>query len=162
GFAYLFEATGEPDHLERAVHFLEALKQSRCEGFSDYCWGYPFDWVTRNGTIGRQTPLITTTPYVYEAFLQVLASDGRDEWSQILQSIVRHTVVDIKDFRTSRDASSCSYTPFDKGGVINAAAYRGFLLTSAAETFRTPRYWEIARRNINFVLENQNADGSWY
>ena len=33
---------------------------------------------------------------------------------------------EIKDFRTSKKASSCSYTPFDEGGVINAAAYRAF------------------------------------
>ena len=39
--------------------------------FKEYCWGYPFDWVWRGGTIKRQTPLITTTPYVYKAFLQV-------------------------------------------------------------------------------------------
>ena len=29
------------------------------------------------GTIKRQTPLITTTPYVYEAFLQVYRTASR-------------------------------------------------------------------------------------
>src|ERR1041384_6884142 len=50
GFAFLFEATGEANHLERATHFLEVLKKTRCPDFREYCWGYPFDWVTRNGT----------------------------------------------------------------------------------------------------------------
>ena len=69
GFAFLYEATGDFSHLENAVHFLTELKRSRCRGFQEYCWGYPFDWVTRNGVLKEQTPLITTTPYVYEAFL---------------------------------------------------------------------------------------------
>ena len=43
--------------------------------------------------------------------------------------------IDIKDFKTSENASSCSYTPYDSGGVINAAAYRAFLLTSASQVF---------------------------
>src|SRR5205814_7216302 len=75
--------------------------------------------------------------------------------------IPRHAAVDIKDFRTSETASSCSYTPFDEGGVINAAAYRAFLLTSASTVLSKDEYWRIAERNLNFVLENQNPDGSW-
>jgi hypothetical protein len=162
GFAYLYDASRNADDLAKAVHFVEELKQSRCGGFKEYCWGYPFDWVTRNGTMHRQTPLITSTPYAYEAFLQVCEFDGRPEWKQILRSIARHAARDIKDFKTSEAASSCSYSPFDGGGVINAAAYRAFLLTSASRVLGEPHYAEIARRNVNFVLENQNPDGSWY
>ena len=180
GFAFLYEATGDSAHLERAVHFLNELMTSRCQDFKEYCWGYPFDWVTRNGIIKKQTPLITTTPYCYEAFLQVMelleSEDGGQstenrhakaegllaEYKQILESIARHAAVDIKDFRTSEKASSCSYTPFDKGGVINAAAYRAFLLTSASKDLSNEDYWKIAERNLNFVLENQNPDGSWF
>jgi hypothetical protein len=162
GFAFLYEATNEPAFLETATHFLEELQRTRCPDFSEYCWGYPFDWVTRNGTIKKDTPLITTTPYVYEAFLDIWKLDPRDEWSCVLESIVRHAVSDIKDFKTSEKANSCSYSPYDKGGVINAAAYRAFMLTSASNVFSRSEYWEIAERNLNFVLENQNADGSWY
>jgi hypothetical protein len=181
GFALLHQATGEAAHLKRAVHFLEELKRSRCPAFKEYCWGYPFDWVWRGGVIPAQTPLITSTPYVYEAFLQVLSvlsplssdlrppssvlcpSNQREEWRQILESIARHAAIDIKDFRTSQTASSCAYGPFDaKGGVINAAAYRAFVLTSASKVFTNDEYGSVAERNLNFVLENQNADGSWF
>ena len=161
GFAFLYEATGDFSQLENAVHFLTELKKSRCRQFKEYCWGYPFDWVTRNGILKEQTPLITTTPYVYEAFLHVFELDPRDEWKLILESIARHASLDIKDFRTSERASSCSYTPYDSGGVINAAAYRAFLLTSASLLFSNDDYWKTAERNLNFVLENQNPDGSW-
>jgi hypothetical protein len=194
GFAFLYEATGDFSQLENAVHFLTELTTSRCRQFKEYCWGYPFDWVTRNGVIKQQTPLITTTPYVYEAFLQVyeifernrsdlsnLTSDLRprpsdrrppssalcpldllDQWKDIMASIARHASDDIKDFRTSETASSCSYTPYGSGGVINAAAYRAFLLTSASQVFSNDDYWKTAERNLNFVLEAQNPDGSWF
>ena len=162
GFAFLYETTSNPAYLEKAVHFLNVLAETRSLQFKEYCWGYPFDWVTRNGTIEQQTPLITTTPYVYEAFLQVFELNPRDEWKLILESIARHAFIDIKDFRTSERASSCSYTPYDSGGVINAAAYRSFLLTSASQIFSREDYWQTAERNLNFVLDNQNPDGSWF
>jgi hypothetical protein len=162
GFLFLHQTTGKTSYLEKAFHFLEELKRSRCPGFEEYCWGYPFNWVTRGGLTKKNTPLITTTPYVYGAFLQALAIDQRNEWKEILASIARHARFDIKDFATSPTASSCSYTPFGEGGVLNAAAYRAFLLTSAAGLFSKDEYATIAGRNLNFILENQNPDGSWY
>jgi hypothetical protein len=162
GFAFLHEATGDGAYLKKSRRFLDALKQSRSPAFSEYCWGYPFDWVTRAGTIKRDTPFITSTPYAYEAFLQAFEIDPRREWREVLESVVRHACMDIKDFRISERASSCGYSPEDtRGGVVNAAAYRAFILTSASRVFAREEYWRIAERNLAFVLESQNADGSW-
>ncbi|MEQ1849957.1 MAG: hypothetical protein ABMA01_00045 [Chthoniobacteraceae bacterium] len=161
GFAFLSQETKSALHLEKAIHFLNELRRSRCGGFKEYCWGYPFDWVTRNGVIPAQTPLITSTPYAYEAFLHVHQIDPRTEWRDVLASIARHAATDIKDFPTSETASSCSYTPFDRGGVINAAAYRAFLLTSASQVLGDETYRRTATRNLHFVLQSQNPDGSW-
>jgi len=161
GFGFLHEATGNPAHLEKAVHLLNVLRETRSPGFKEYCWGYPFDWVTRNGVIKAHTPLITTTPYVFEAFLQIHQLKPRDEWRCILESIVRHAISDIKDFKFSEGANTCSYTPDDKGGVVNASAYRATLLVSAAKYLGDDELLEIARGNVNFVLAAQNADGSW-
>jgi hypothetical protein len=161
GFAFLYEATEKHFFFGRAVHFLNILKHTRCPGFDEYCWGYPFEWVTRGGTIARETPLITTTPYVYEAFIQLYKIEARDEWKQILWSIARHVCNDIKEFDEGPNASRSSYTPFDSGSVINAAAYRAALLTSASQLFDNADYWRRAERNLNFVLQNQQANGSW-
>jgi hypothetical protein len=161
GFAFLYETEKNPADLEKAIHFLKVLKETRSERFENFCWGYPFDWVTRAGVIKSGTPLITTTPYVFEAFLEVQKIQPRNEWKKILESIVHHATTDIKDFKFSETANTSSYTPNDKGGIINASAYRAFLLASAAKFFNDDSLLKIARGNINFVLENQNADGSW-
>ena len=162
GFAFLYEATKETAFFERAIHFLNELEQTRSPDYKEYCWGYPFNWVTRNGTIRKHTPLITSTPYGYEAFLHVYRLEPQAEWKSVLESVARHAISDIKDFKISETTSSCSYTPFDQGGVINAAAYRSFLLTSASKLLANDSYWKIAEGNLNFVLQNQNQDGSWY
>jgi hypothetical protein len=118
--------------------------------------------VTNLGTLQANTPFITSTPYVYEAFDQVSKLDPREEWRDVLLSIARHASGDIKDFKSSDKASSCGYSPDDTlGRVVNAAAYRAFLLTSAAHAFQRDDYARTAERNLMFVLESQNADGSW-
>lgn len=164
GFAFLASVLHDEQYLQRAVHFLHVLEETRSPGYDRYGWGYPFNWETRGGTMWADTPLITTAPYVYEAFLEVYRIDGDRRWRTVMQSIADHALYDYHDHVISVTASSCSYTPNpdDPAGVINASAYRAFLLTRAAADFSHERYQVGADRNLNFVLESQNADGSWY
>jgi hypothetical protein len=164
GFAYLSEIYGEEKYYRRAVHFLEMLQETRCRDFEDYCWGYPFDWQTRGGIMKEGTPMITTVPYGYEAFSQVYAIDHDRKWLHIMRSIAEHAFKAYRDVPTGRDSTSCGYTPApgDPAGVINASAYRAFLLTKAGIELSESKYLETARRNMNFVIQSQNQDGSWY
>jgi hypothetical protein len=164
GFAFLSEVLGPEPYHNRAVHFLEVLRESRTAGFKHYAWGYPFNWETRIGTIKAWTPYITTLPYAYEAFRDVYQVDGNPKWLEIMQSIALHGLEDYRDYETSLKASSCCYSPGpnDSSGVINASAYRAFLLTAASLDFSDNKYRKVAERNLNFVLESQNANGSWY
>ena len=66
----------------RAVHFLEVLEEDPLPGYEREALGYPFDWETILGTIKSGTPLITTLPYVYEAFRAVYELDKDEQWRQ--------------------------------------------------------------------------------
>jgi hypothetical protein len=164
GFAFLAELRKEEKYHQKAMHFLEILRETRCRNYDDYCWGYPFNWETRTGTIRKGTPLITTVPYVYEAFSQAYSLDKNPKWLAIMQSIAEHVFTSYRSLETAPEAATCGYTPApdDPCGVINASAYRAFLLTRAGIELSEPKYLEIARGNLNFVLASQNADGSWY
>jgi hypothetical protein len=162
GFAFLAKTFKDPHLQARSAHFLTELEKSRCPGYKHMGWGYPFDWVTRTGTIRQGTPLITSTPYMYEAFRELYALDGDIRWRKAMASIARHATEDIKDYAFSDTASTCSYTPFDKGGVINPSAYRASMLAYASVDLNNDRYWTIAERNLNFILETQRPNGSWY
>lgn len=161
GFALLHQVTGKQEYYTKAVHFLDVLKQTRCPNYPNYAWGYPFHWQTRNGLTLSGTPLITTTPYCYEAFDYVYRIDGKTEWQDIMRTIAEHVLHDYKDIDAGPQASTCTYTPLGEPGIVNASAYRAFLLTNAWREFNVDKYWQIAERNLNFVLQSQNADGSW-
>ncbi len=164
GFGLLAKVSQEEKYYKRAVHFLNVLIETRCPGYDNYCWGYPFNWETVRGTIWQGTPLITTVPYVYEAFKQVYEVDGDEKWRVIMRSIAEHALHDYKDIETSPKASTCSYSPNPTHSVqvVNANAYRAFLLTCASVDFSESKYRTVADRNLSFVLEAQNADGSWF
>lgn len=162
-FAFLAQCYREERYYKRAIHFLNVLSDTRSPDCIGYGWGYPFNWQTRTGVIAEGTPLITTVPYVYEAFSHVYAIDGNGKWLDIMHAIAEHAFASYRDLQTGTDAASCAYTPAqdDPCGVINASAYRAFLLTKAGLELSNSRYLEVARRNLNFVLQSQNPDGSW-
>ena len=164
GFSFLYNYYQEDRYYHQAVKFLEELIESRSPGYDNYCWGYPFDWVTRSGTFKANIPFITSTPYMYEAFRAVYQIDKDNKWKKIMKSIAEHAVHDIHDFKLGENETTCSYSPLakDKGGVVNASAYRSLLLTLASEDLEDDNYWQIAEKNLNFVLNSQRSNGSWF
>jgi hypothetical protein len=162
GFAFLSRVTGEEKFHRRAVHFLEVLKETRCPAYKNYAWGYPFTWETRFGTMESGIPLITTVPYAYEAFREVYLIDQDPQWREVMLSTAQHVFEDYQDQPTSAKGASSSYYPNHEHGVINASAYRAFTLTQAAVDFSDDRYLKTAEKNLNFIFETQNADGSWF
>jgi hypothetical protein len=161
GFAYLYQAAGEKHWLDRAVHFLKVLEATRCGSYERHGWGYPFDWQTQGGVLAAGTPLITTTPYCYEAFDAVYRIDGDPAWLKVMESTAEHALRDYIDHETRPGAATCSYTPYGEEYIVNASAYRAGLLLQAYEVFGKAAYKETAQRNLAFVLDSQNAAGSW-
>jgi hypothetical protein len=149
-------------NYRRAVHFVYVLEQTRCPGYERHGWGYPFDWVTRTGVMKAQTPLITSTAYIYEAFEAVYRLDGQQRWLDVMKSIADHALLDFPDKPLGPDVATCGYNPDDsKAEVVNASAYRAFLLFSAARQFGRADYRRAAERNLAYVLGAQSSDGSW-
>lgn len=160
-FAYLYQRTGNAQYHERAVHYLEMLKQTRCPAYSRFAWGYPFHWETVWGTFPQGTPMITGTPYCYDAFADMFAIDGNPDWRLVMESIAEHVLNDIHDTELAPGVCACSYTPIDRRQVVNANSYRAQMLARASKDLGKPEYWAVGERNLRYVLQNQNADGSW-
>lgn len=160
-FWALFGADLNPKWEQRARAYLDALKASRCKNYKDYCWGYPFNWQTNYDELKTNTPLITTIPYCYEAFEAGYEATGDAEYLEIMESAARCVFHHFNNDVISPGVIASSYTPFDSRRVVNANAYRSFLLTSAGTRFGKPEWLEAANGNLAFVLQSQQADGSW-
>ncbi len=138
----------------------ELLKQS-AQGYSGYCWGYPFDWRHVNGFMPKGTPHITATPYCYEVFAKLFDVTGDPKYLEITSSIAAFVANDLIDTPTGDGAAASSNTPYDQGKVVNASAYRAFVLFDAARRFDNETHRTKAQMNLRFVLDSQRPDGSW-
>jgi hypothetical protein len=161
GFFAWAEATSDLRSVSRGEHFLVELDRSRCAGFDERCWGLPFDWESRVGTIAAGTPLITVVPYVYEAFEAGHEATGKQAYLNVMESIARFVRDRIPATELDGGTAAAAYSPFDRTTVVNASSYRAYLLASAGRRFGQPEWASEAARNVAFVLASQRPDGSW-
>jgi mannose/cellobiose epimerase-like protein (N-acyl-D-glucosamine 2-epimerase family) len=160
GFLALYRATREPMHLNAARALADALLASSIPGYTGHCWGYPFDWQTKRGLWKRDTPLVTTTPYVLDAFVELYDTTGDRRDLEVAASIAEFVATDIHDTPVG-DGLAAGYTPFDTSQVVNASAYRAACLAEAARFGHAERYRRLAAGNVRFVLDQQRPDGAW-
>jgi hypothetical protein len=161
GFFALARAEDDSRHIRRGRAFLNVLERSRSPHFEDPAWGYPFDWPTRYGVWRAGWPLITSTPYGYEAFEAGHAAVGDLDFVEMMRRVARFAAERIPVTPVGPGSEAAAYTPFDRRQVVNASAYRGFLLTAGGRRFDREDWLDAARRNVAYVLQSQRDDGSW-
>jgi hypothetical protein len=157
----LYQTTKDKKFLEKAKGLGEDMLKYSVPGYSGKCWGYPFDWQNNRGLWKKNTPYITCTPYCFEAYLGLYDATGEQRYLDIARSIATFVYTDLKDTPTGPDAAAGSYSPMDETKVVNASAYRAWVLFEADARFNLPAYREKAQRNLNFILQSQQPDGSW-
>ena len=160
-FLNLYHCTKESRFLEKAAELGRDLLTYSIPGYEGPCWGYPFDWQNTAGLWRKNTPYITCTPYCFEAFQGLYDATGKQGYLDIAASIAKFVCGDLKDTPTGEDAAAASYSPQDESKVVNASAYRAYVLFEAARRWDLPPYRDRAQRNLNFILEAQRPDGSW-
>jgi hypothetical protein len=157
----LYKYSSNAVYLKEAKLIAANLIKSSVVGFSGMCWGYPFDWMTTRGLWTSGVPLITTTGYCFEAFLKLFEATNEDRYREIAYSIFLFTLQDLKDTPIAENVASCSYSPIDNSQIVNANAYRSYVLVKGSRLFQNESALKKAKLNINFVLQSQREDGSW-
>jgi hypothetical protein len=160
-FLNLYRVSGDRKYLDTAIRLGEDMLQYSVSGYSGKCWGYPFDWQNNRGLWKRNTPYITCTPYCFAAYLGLYDATREQRYLDIARSIATFVYTDLKDTPTGEDAAAASYSPMDATKVVNASAYRAWVLFEADARFNLPEYKAKAQRNLNFILQSQRADGAW-
>jgi uncharacterized protein YyaL (SSP411 family) len=159
GFAALYRLKRDPSYLDTAKSYADALLASSIPGFAGPCWGYPFDWQTKRGLYPRGTPLVTSTPYGFDAFIELHEATGDERYRDVALSIAEFVARDIRDTLVG-SGRAASYAPFDDSQVINASAYRAACLADAS-ALAGGTYRAVAEANVRFVIEQQRSDGGW-
>jgi hypothetical protein len=153
---FLPEATAA-SRLEKSVR---ALRDLRCEGFEEPCWGYHFDTQSRVFFYPRTAPNTIATAFAANALLDAYERTGEPELLAEARGAGHFFLRHIDQTEAERGAYF-GYILGDRAAIQNAnthvcAVLARLLRHGAGEEFREP-----ALAGIEYALSRQRPDGSW-
>lgn len=162
GYMNLYEITHEKRYLEKAETYLNEMFDYGSHNYAGLCWGYNFGWQTYKGYWKSGIPLITITPYAFWAYLRHFKLTGAQHSKERALSIADFALKDLNDTLMPNGTYCASYSPVSRDIVINANTYRSAVLLDAYDLSQNSEYKSVAEKNIEFVLAQQQEDGSWF
>jgi hypothetical protein len=138
----------------------------KIDGYSGAAWGYNFDWQSRNFFAARGTPTIVPTAFAARALIEGRqdlqdSQDLQDECLRVARSVCDFILRDLP--RTVDDASGLcfSYAPNSSTRIFNANLLAAEVLASVGRLTGDGELLDLAERATRYVINNQQADGSW-
>jgi len=144
---------------EKELGWLEA---HACAGYSGFCWGLPFDWMMRKDVIAKVgTPYSTIIIYMVDAFLRGYKITGNKKYLDIALSTANFFERDLTRTFDDGHRICLSYSPLDDLRVINVNSYAAANLYTVYNYTKEENLRILADKLIQFVVSEQNPDGSW-
>jgi len=162
--AYLELATLTSEGLwtARAKSLLDWLELNTAVSPVGECWGASFPWFTYAGVIPITVGNAHGTVWSANAFLSYYEATG-DRWA--LEHSIRacdFLAYGLNPAERSSGSVAISYTVRDRSQCVNVNADAASVLLRVGRAAARPEYREIARKIVQFVVETQQPDGSWY
>lgn len=132
--------------------------------FKNLCWGQPYNWVSAVKTIPANTPRTTVTSQIIHCLLDVYATFGEENYLKDAISAGQFFVDEMpKSYINSHNIEiSLSYTTLDQLMVYNANMMACGALSRLYKYAEIHKFKETATGILNFTMNRQNEDGSWY
>lgn len=130
--------------------------------YSTYsCWGYNFDWQSRNFLVPAYTPNVICTTFAGNALLDAHQVLRDPSLINIAQSTADFIIKGLNIYR--ENGGQCfSYTPLDHARVHNANLLAAAFLVRLSRLTGRTELGVSGELAVRYSLSKQNPDGSWW
>ena len=161
----LYRKTQESQYLSFAQDSISWLANNYSKGYSGHCWGINMPWVSKIAIYDENIPHVTHTPYALEAFIEFKRLTNTKNYDEIILSVFNFIENDLQKMIDKDSLLALSYSPkSEKRIVVNANSYAMLCYALLADIAPLGRNYneEKIKRLYEFLVINQNTDGSWY
>jgi hypothetical protein len=160
-YVNIYKETNDEIWIIKAKKIERKLLELRSKSFSNYCWGYNFDWQSRAFFVPSDTPTIVNTSFIGHALLDLYEVTLDKRLLDIVDSSCIFITRDLN--RYEDDNNLCfSYTPIDHTKVHNASILGAGLLARFEKLNNSNLYSDIITKCFNYLDSHQQKNGSWF
>jgi hypothetical protein len=148
---------------DQARSLLFELLSMKLDRYSGACWGYNFDWQSRNFFAERGAPTIVPTAFAARALIDAAQAlqDLRDVYLQTARSVCDFILKDLPRTVDNETELCFSYAPNSDTRIFNASLLAAEVLASVGRFSGEHDLCDAAERATRYVVNNQREDGSW-
>lgn len=157
GLSVRFEPRAYQSVIDGLVKQLLATRSARCR---ELAWGQPFSW---GGAIryAPDTPSVPVTALIAHGLMDILETGRVQGLQDELKSIARY-FLEENGSKDLGESLCFYYAPDNPDLTYNTSLLAASYLLRLDRHLGTEAYAHPATRALRFVLEGQNADGSWF
>ena len=159
-YCNLYRLNNSKFHLEKINFIAEKLISLRSKNYNESCWGYNFDWQSRAFFLPKDTPTVVATSFVADALFTAYEITKNEKYLNHALSSANF-VTNSLNVESYPDGIIFSYSPLDNTKVYNASMLGARLLSQAYHYTGNKSYFESSKQAVNYVISNQNSNGSW-
>lgn len=162
GLLNIYKNNPQEEYLREINVLFSLLKKLSIPGYSSNCWGYNFPWQSRSFFASASTPNAICSVFAVDAFLSAYEILGKEELLQTALNSIDFFLQDLKKSYNYEDEICFSYTPKDNSKVHNVNFWVAYILMRLSQYYKKDNLTEISRKAVEFSINRQNPDGSWY
>jgi len=142
---------------------IDDLLDMRCDPiqWGGGAWGYPFPWQARAFFVPKGTPNLICTAYAVKA-LHRSQNLLKQDHSDVIQGAATFIEKHLLCFSLNKKSVYISYIPDDTTMVHNVNLWGAYVLMLAHHLGGPARFKELAERTVDYTLNAQRPDGSWF
>lgn len=158
-------ADGQPStaarRRDRATEAVECLAATVSPGYAGSCWGYPFDWEARHGSIPAGTPTVVATGMIANGLWCAHERLGVRRAGELVVDAAEFVMRDLRRIRGDGRTFCWTYSPSSQQAVLNATLKGSRLLAQAHAMGARDELLEAAADSVAFVVAHQSPSGAW-
>ena len=137
------------------------LMENSSKGYSGYCWGNSFNYISRGFYLPKNCPTLVWCSLIGHHFIEAYRHTDKKEYLNVCESIGTFILKDLPIVVTSK-GNCISYVPHKQVAVHNANLLGAMFLSELYGLTKDPRYSQLALNSIEYSLNCQMPDGSWF
>lgn len=163
-YSNLFKLTNDDKYLIEANSCLDWLEKNNSkEGYSGYCWGYPYPWQDVGFFAPTNMPNCVVTCFVGRAFINQYKLTRNEQYLDIARSICDFLLKDLTKIYEDETMLCLSYAPVKMDWVVmDTSALAGTLLAEVSQATGEKDLSKEAFRLINYVVDKETDYGAWF
>jgi len=156
-----FESNGINKKMENDLnHILDIILSYAIKDYGLSWSRIDYDYFSSTGVQKKSSSIIFLDAFVGHMFIKLYEYYGENKYLDIANQVGKF-LLKIEKYNKN-DMTCFYYTTAIKDRIFNASSYASAFLAMLYHHTNTDKYFSLAKRGLNYVVNGQNQNGSWY